>query len=245
MQQDQDIKGFTLLELIVVIVIIGLISAVAYPNFMSWKQERELRLATEKVTNMIANLSTQVSRGSFSYAQLMIKPISGKSPIFFTKGMRNSKFSEIINKGDSPGCKITNTGTWSEINSSNTVTIDKVFYNNYIEYFYPEEGLENYKFRVQFSNASAVCFGKSGNYYKPMEALKRLANGNQRVEGVDTSNYIIICTAKHAGTGNTCKKGATDIEKPAYLIKWSRFGNVSKYKWSKNSNTNNGSWIRQ
>ena len=72
MQQDQNIKGFSLLELIVVIVIVGVISAVAYPNFSSWKQEREVRAATEKVANMISNLSTQVSRGSLSYSQFWI-----------------------------------------------------------------------------------------------------------------------------------------------------------------------------
>ena len=31
----------------------------------------------EKISNMISNLSTQVGRGSFSYAQLMIIPITG------------------------------------------------------------------------------------------------------------------------------------------------------------------------
>ena len=102
MRQDQDIKGFSLLELLVVIVLIGIISGVSYPSFSSWQQERKVRSATEKVSNMISNLSTQVGRGSFSYTQLMIKPISGQSPIFFTKGMRNSTFSNIINQGNKP-----------------------------------------------------------------------------------------------------------------------------------------------
>ena len=241
MQQDQDIKGFTLLELIVVIVIVGVISAVAYPNFTSWKQEREIRMAAEKISNMISNLSTQVGRGSFSYAQLMIKPITKKTPIFFTKGMRNSDFSAILTKAESPVCPIVNTGTWSEINSKNKVRIEAVDYSHYIEYFHPESVFNNIKFRVQFSKTSAVCFGKSGNYYKPMEALKRLANGNQRIEGEDTTNWIMICTVKNAGSANVCPKNTGKIEQPAYLIKWSRFGNVSKYKWSKK----NVSWIRQ
>ena len=134
MRQDQDIKGFSLLELLVVIVLIGIISGVSYPSFSSWQQERKVRSATEKVSNMISNISTQVGRGSFSYTQLMIKPISGQSPIFFTKGMRNSTFSNIINQGNKPDCKITKTGTWDNISGQST-TVNGDAYSEYIEYY--------------------------------------------------------------------------------------------------------------
>ena len=54
MQQKQDIKGFTVLELIVVITIIAIVSTVGYPNFMNWKTDRELRAAVEKVSSIFA-----------------------------------------------------------------------------------------------------------------------------------------------------------------------------------------------
>ena len=243
MRQDQDIKGFSLLELLVVIVLIGIISGVSYPSFSSWQQERKVRSATEKVSNMISNLSTQVGRGSFSYTQLMIKPISGQSPIFFTKGMRNSTFSNIINQGNKPDCKITKTGTWDNISGQST-TVNGDTYSGYIEYYNPEIGMDNTEIAVQFTQESAVCFGKSGNYYKPVGALAKAANANQRIEAVDTPNYIIICTKKNA-ISNKCPRGGKTLEKPAYLIKWSRFGNISKYKWTINAQTKNGSWKRQ
>ena len=59
MQQDQDIKGFTILELLVVIAIIAIISAVAFPSFSKWSTERKVRAATEKVASMISNIATQ------------------------------------------------------------------------------------------------------------------------------------------------------------------------------------------
>ena len=60
MQLKQDIKGFTILELLVVITIVAVVSAVGYPNFMDWREDRELRAATEKVSAMITNINTQL-----------------------------------------------------------------------------------------------------------------------------------------------------------------------------------------
>ena len=69
MRQDQNIKGFTILELLVVITIVAIVSAVGYPNFMDWREDREIRAATEKVSTMITNINSQLQRGNFQYVQ--------------------------------------------------------------------------------------------------------------------------------------------------------------------------------
>ena len=58
--QEKNIRGFNLLELLVVIVIISVISAVAYPNFSSWKKEREVRGAAVKIKNLFTLQETEV-----------------------------------------------------------------------------------------------------------------------------------------------------------------------------------------
>ena len=40
---EKNIKGLSLLELVVVLVLIGVVTAVAYPNFNEWNRERKVR----------------------------------------------------------------------------------------------------------------------------------------------------------------------------------------------------------
>ena len=57
----------------------------------------------------------------------------------------------------------------------------------------------------------------------------------------DAKDYVIICTNENAvaSGGNCAINQANGLEKPAYLVEWTRFGNVSKFKWSGNA------WNRQ
>ena len=86
MQQDQNIKGFTILELLVVITIVAIVSAVGYPNFTSWKKDREVRQAVERAAAMVQSIITQSQRGSYPYVQLDIKSTKSQT-ILTTKGL--------------------------------------------------------------------------------------------------------------------------------------------------------------
>ena len=71
MQQDQNIKGFTLLELLVVITIVGIVSAVGIPNFLDWNTDRKIRVLAEKASAMINSATTQAQR-AVSYTHLTL-----------------------------------------------------------------------------------------------------------------------------------------------------------------------------
>ena len=66
----KNIKGFNIIELLIVIVIVGILSAVAYPNFNDWRGEREVRGASVKIKNAIQAINSQVQRGMYGFVQV-------------------------------------------------------------------------------------------------------------------------------------------------------------------------------
>ena len=210
MQQKQDIKGFTILELLIVITIVAIVSAVGYPNFMDWREDRELRAATEKVSSMITNITTQLQRGNFQYVQLQISPNGVKHTNFYTKGMYQDTYSDILNDpGKSIDCRMVNNGYWDEHNVEETVK----------------------NIAVHINAKGSVCFSKDGSKFKTSGKIDN--NINLTIDNETKDDYVVICTLKNAKKqGNKCDVNPGTDGKPAYLVLWSRFGTVKKYKWS-------------
>ena len=89
---------------------------------------------------------------------------------------------------------------------------------------------------LHIKSKGAVCFSKDGSHYQ----LTGLLDNNDNIFIEDKSNakkdYIIICS-KSDSVKNICP--ATDkIKKnqPLYLIAWSRFGMINKFKWDLRNN---------
>ena len=189
MKRNREVKGFTLLELLVVLLIVALISAVGYPNFLSWSKDREVRQASEKLANSITSINTQTQRGTYSFTQLLIVP-SSSGVIFKTKGKNKKSFSDLVNAGTPVTCDTTSSAFWN----NHQIKIDDI--------------KEVY---VHFDNAGQATVVDDAN--------------------VDIDNYIIIC-----GSNSDCD---TEPAKPAYMVVWSQFGNVSRFKYGKDA------WVRQ
>ena len=215
MRQNQNIKGFTILELLAVLVIVVAVSAMGFPNFISWKTDREIRLATEKVSSMITNINTQVKRGNFLYVQLQISPNGVKETNFTTKGIYQDTYSNILNDSNIKiECKIENSKYWDEHKVETT----------------------SKSVAVHFDVDSSVCFSKDGSKFLKEGKLK--SNINLKIAGEEKADYLILCAPRNAEkTGNKCaldprKVGKPSYGKPSYLVLWTRFGTVKKYKWS-------------
>ena len=216
MQQDQKIKGFTILELLVVITIVAIVSAVGYPNFMKWREDREIRAAMEKAATMLTSLNNLSQRGNFPFVQLKVTPNGTTSTVITGKGMNLKTLSSKLNSGTTIDCSLTNSGFWDNH------MVDKTTKD----------------VSTHLNGEGSVCFSQDGTYYKTLGKLK--SNANVTVEGRSTNQYLIICSTSNASNNGKCPLNQSDgLKQPAYLVEWTRFGNISKFKW------NGSDWNRQ
>ena len=222
--QEKNIRGFNILELLIVIVIIGLLSAVAYPNFSSWKKERETRTAAVKIKSLIIGITAQVQRGLFAYVQVLVKEDSGTITVT-SKGMNMDSLGEKIQDG---------TNVWNSDANSRCNTDSDTYWD--------EDGSTSDKLEVQHlefdddilisftSGVGAVCFSKDGTWYGASGNFASETGGDISVDG-----SFFICS--RTSSLSKCDVKETDGEPNIdhdnlFAITWSRFGNVTLDKWS-------------
>ena len=69
---EKNIKGFNILELLVVLAIIGVIAAVAYPNFSDWRSSRIVKDEVQRAKSLFQAITAQVKRGQYAYVQAQV-----------------------------------------------------------------------------------------------------------------------------------------------------------------------------
>ena len=230
--QEKKVKGFSLLELLVVVTIIGVISSLSFGPFMKWRGDRAVRTEALNTTSVIKDIFTQVQRGNYSFVQFEVLK-DGSNYTISSNGMRIEKFTDLVrdkyegselkpfHKYDTR-CGMTFTWDHEGAVDENILTVNKIFIDSSSvalgvdgESSIPDQG-------------GKVCFSKDGTYYS--------ASG-MFLDGSTTNERIYICSKKTSKPSCTFTGDEPD-QNNFFALEWSRFGNISLYKW-------NDGWIAQ
>ena len=240
--QDEKIKGFSLLELLVVVVIIGVISGVGYPKFNEWRIDRETRSSVIKIKSLFDGINAQVKRGQYAFVQVHIKEESDSLHVT-SKGMKPAKLASLINDSTSTW--------WSDINSRCN-TDETAYWDDD-----PHQGRNSIEVRqIVLDNIAttwtkktvAVCFGKNERWFSATSNFtssppppKEEEGGGLSMQSMlnSPSNQLIVC--RRTSTQSQCDQADPSASEQSFKIEWSRFGNVKLEKWDKR----NGGWALQ
>tara|TARA_B100000470_G_scaffold17490_1_gene11863 strand:+ start:26 stop:778 length:753 start_codon:yes stop_codon:yes gene_type:complete len=247
--QEKNIKGFNILELIVVVVIIGLISALAFPNISSWTKERETRNAAQRIKTLMTNINSQVQRGKYGFVQVFVQDLKDEDDdkqivIVKTKGMKMNTLMTMVNDGDHDWNKDTGNTTWCNADETSTDYWDDQGSKDGIV---PEVGYFSFdNIAVNFrKKIGAVCFSSDGTWYSGAEEFISVSDADKEVS---VDSVFFLCVRKVAES--VCEIGQTDgfpstatkeNNQPIFAVSWSRFGNITLEKWSNSEND----WILQ
>ena len=231
--QEKNIKGFNLLEVLIVIVIIGFVSAVAYPNLSSWSKERKARGAAIKIKSLMEKINAQVQRGNYSFVQVYFN--AGETNIEVkSRGMKISTQNSKINNGDddwntaaSSRCNIDSDTYWDD--DPEGMSIGET----------PGEDLDILEVQkiqiddvmLNFEGVSAVCFSKNAKWFS---GAGDFISGTEPDIAVDERIFVCLRSSglKTCAVDETTGVPADSSEKNLFSIDWTRFGDVSIDKWS-------------
>ena len=220
---EKNIKGFNLLELLIVIVIMSFISAVAYPNLSDWSKERKARGAAIKIKSLMEKINAQVQRGNYAFVQVFFNA-DETSVLVKSRGMKISTLNSKINNGAdewnttaSSRCNIVSDTYWDD----DPEDVDKLE----IQRIVLDEVM------VNFEGESAICFSKNAKWFS---GAGTFVTGTGDDIAIDERMFVCL----RSSASNTCGVDeasgipADTSEKNLFSIDWTRFGEVSIDKWS-------------
>ena len=227
-------KGFTILELLVVLVVLGVFSAVAYPNITKWITDREVKKAAYDVVALIKELQSEVNSGKYGMILLNLEPG------FNTWHMSNQDFiktyKDISSSNPYKSGRYCTDGwkqTTLKFTSSKQPTLK--FYAN-APSSAPGGSLTSYPSGQSFDRKqNALCITKDSTIkFVPQRNSKSTERDPSTGETVDV---FVICHRSVSPNQGDCRPDQTKDYR--YKITINTFKNTKIYKYNKKKN----SWI--
>ena len=216
-------RAFTILELLVVLAVIGVFSAIAYPNVSGWIADRNVKNVAFETVAFVKDRKSEVTSGKYGMTQILFN----RQLQVFT--MSPEKFFQIYKGFNSPysshkqnyTCGFGDTAGFTRQNQ-----YDKEDFGPYVQ----ESDVHIYPSAWHNPMRTAVCITKDGSisYYRP--------NQNGRIKDQSTGqmvDFFLFCS-KSNSTESSCKYNS-NLEY-RYMITLDRFQNMKVFRYNKNKN---------
>ena len=220
----KKIKGFTILEVIIVLSLVGIISAIGIPQFNSWNKSRIVKDEAERVRDIVTSINSQVQRGLYGFGQFEVD-VNGDIVIFSTQGMLMENMATKVHT-EAKKCKTTEEDTeyWDHYGIDDQIA--EVRFH------------ETAEIKVDVSDRVAVCFSKDGSLFGSSDGSQQEEEeGAPEEEGASEEDSalveaIFICSRDIETCQNPEEVDEDDDGGIIYVVSWSRFGNVKLEKWN-------------
>ena len=219
----KKIRGFTILELLVVLVVMGVFTAIAYPNISSWITDREVKKEVYETVTFIKERKAEVTSGKYGMTQIVLKPnleVYTMSPQNFFNTYQNISSSSSYKTNKQ--CNY----AWRQSGFSRNSSLETLsFPINVSEVQVYPNGAHN-------PSATYLCITKDASIkFMQLRKTDRDPDTNQNVD------MFVFCSNSNT-TQSTCKFDANyDF---MYKLNIDNFQNIKVYKKNKNKN----SWIK-
>lgn len=223
MQLISNKKGFTILELLVVLAVMGVFTAIAYPNISSWITDREVKKEVYETVAFIKERKAEVTSGKYGMTQIILKPnleVYTMSPQNFFNTYQNISSSSSYKTNKQ--CDY----AWRQSGFSRNSSLETLsFPINVSEVQVYPNGAHN-------PSATYLCITKDASIkFMQLRKTDRDPDTNQNVD------MFVFCSNSNT-TQSTCKFDANyDF---MYKLNIDNFQNIKVYKKNKKKN----SWIK-
>ena len=223
MQLISNKKGFTILELLVVLAVMGVFTAIAYPNISSWITDREVKKEVYETVAFIKERKAEVTSGKYGMTQIVLQPnlqVYTMSPQNFFNTYQNISSSSSYKTNKQ--CDY----AWRQSGFSRNSSLETLsFLNNVSEVQVYPNGAHN-------PSATYLCITKDASIkFMQLRKTDRDPDTNQNVD------MFVFCSNSNT-TQSTCKFDANyDF---MYKLNIDNFQNIKVYKKNKKKN----SWIK-